>query len=362
MRSRIRTLDVPTPPTYVAVERAAEQGQPKQILTFDLRALPFARPAADGTLARVRASSVRATIVTEEPSTETASPRESRLSPTQHATEAAPNALRAEGKSRPSVAQSSLLGDLREIVGDFGRYHELLAELTTRDLRIRYKQAVMGVAWAVLTPLVVVLAGWMVRVAFSYLSGAPVARAELGGIAIKSVAWSFFVGALGFSTASIPANIALVTKVYFPRELLPVSAVLTQMVDTAVGAAALLVLATLAISLIASCANVFFRDAPHVVQLVISFGIFFTPVFFDAAAVGPRLARVLMLNPLAPILEGLRFAVVDGHDLSAPLINAAGVTLWHPWTLVYAAVWAIVGAAASAIIFHRAEFKFAEYV
>jgi lipopolysaccharide transport system permease protein len=244
----------------------------------------------------------------------------------------------------------------------------------------------MGVAWAVLTPLVVVLAGWMVRVAFSYLSGAPVARAELGGIAIKSVAWSFFVGALGFSTASIPANIALVTKVYFPRELLPVSAVLTQMVDTAVGAAALLVLlplfgarltpallwvfplvlllvlATLAISLIASCANVFFRDARHIVQLVISFGIFFTPVFFDAASVGALGARVLMLNPLAPILEGLRFAVVQGHDLSVPLINAAGVTVWHPWTLAYAAVWAIVGSAASAIIFHRAEFKFAEYV
>jgi ABC-type polysaccharide/polyol phosphate export permease len=294
--------------------------------------------------------------------------------------------LPASAKSRPSPPKNSILADLREIVGDFARYHELLAELTTRDLRIRYKQAVMGVAWAILTPLVVVLAGWVVRVAFSYLSGAPVARAELGGIAIKSVAWSFFVGALGFSTASIPANIALVTKVYFPRELLPVSAVLTQMVDTAVGAGALLVLlplfgarltpallwvfplvlllvlATLAISLIASCANVFFRDARHIVQLVISFGIFFTPVFFDAASVGARGARVLMLNPLAPILEGLRFAVVDGHDLSQPLINAAGVTLWHPWTLTYAALWAIVGSAASAIIFHRAEFKFAEYV
>jgi lipopolysaccharide transport system permease protein len=282
--------------------------------------------------------------------------------------------------------QNTILRDLLEILGDFARYHELLTELTTRDLRIRYKQAVMGVAWAVLTPLVVVLAGWVVRVAFSYLAGAPVARAELAGVALKSVGWSFFVGALGFSTASIPANIALVTKVYFPRELLPVSALLTQMVDTAVGAAALvvllpffgvrltpallwvvplvvlLVLVTLAVSLIASCANVFFRDARHLVQLVISFGIFFTPVFFDAASVGPRGARLLMLNPLAPILEGLRVAVVDGHNLAVPLVNAAGATLWSPWTLAYAAVWAIVGSAASAIVFHRAEFKFAEYV
>ena len=287
---------------------------------------------------------------------------------------------------RPSPVQVTILGDLREIFGDFVRYHELLTELTTRDLRIRYKQAVMGLAWAVLTPLVVVLAGWVIRVAFSYLYGASVAPAELAGVAVKSVGWSFFVGALAFGTASIPANIALVTKVYFPRELLPVSALLTQVVDTAIGAAALvvllplfgvratsgllwvvplvllLVLVTLGVSLLASCANVFFRDARHVVQLVISFGIFFTPVFFDASSMGPRGARLLMLNPLAPILEGLRLAIVQGHNLFVPLVGPAGATLWNPWTLAYAAAWAIFGTAASAIVFHRAEFKFAEYV
>ena len=324
--------------------------------------------------------------MTEDSSTEIASAGVSGGGASALNTDAAPHSLPSTARQRPRPVQETILRDLLEIVGDFFRYHELLTELTARDLRIRYKQAVMGVAWAVLTPLVVVLAGWVVRVSFSYLSGAPVARAELAAVAIKSVGWSFFVGALGFSTASIPANIALVTKVYFPRELLPVSALLTQVVDTAVGAAALLVilpffgvrltaallwvpplillllLITLAASLIASCANVFFRDARHVVQLVISFGIFFTPVFFDAASVGPRGARLLMLNPLAPILEGLRFAVVDGHDLSAPLVSAAGVVLWSPWTLAYAAMFAIVGTLASAIVFHRAEFKFAEYV
>jgi ABC-type polysaccharide/polyol phosphate export permease len=328
---------------------------------------------------------VRANIVTEDSPTGTAATSTGGAS---HplTTGTVPDSLASAPRPRSSPAQDTLLGDLREIIGDFVRYHELLTELTARDLRIRYKQAVMGVAWAVLTPLVVVLAGWVVRVAFSYLSGAPVARSELAGVAIKSVGWSFFVGALGFSTASIPANIALVTKVYFPRELLPVSALLTQVVDTAVGAAALLVLlplfgvpatpallwaiplvvllvlVTLGISLLFSCANVFFRDARHLVQMVISFGIFFTPVFFDAAAVGPRGARLLMLNPLAPILEGLRIAVVDGHNLLVPLVSPSGATLWNPWTLAYAAAWAILGTAASAIIFHRAEFKFAEYV
>jgi ABC-type polysaccharide/polyol phosphate export permease len=231
-----------------------------------------------------------------------------------------------------------------------------------------------------------VLAGWIIRVAFSYLYGAPIVKAELAGVALKSVGWAFFVGTLGFSTASIPANLALVTKVYFPRELLPISALLTQIVDTAVGAAALLVLLpffdvhlslqllwviplvlllvlmTAGVALLSSCANVFFRDAKHLVQLVISFGIFFTPVFFDATSMGPRGARLFMLNPLAPILEGLRIAVVERHDLLRPLVSAAGVTLWNPWSLAYSAFWAIAGSAAAAVIFHRAEFKFAEYV
>jgi lipopolysaccharide transport system permease protein len=283
-------------------------------------------------------------------------------------------------------ARSSILADLGEIVRDLWHFRELLSELTLRDLRIRYKQAAIGVAWAVLTPLVVVLAGWMLRVAFSYMSGAPVARGELAGVALKSLGWSFFVGALGFGTNSIPANLALVTKVYFPRELLPLSTILTQMVDTMVGAVALavvlpffgvtlttgllwlfplvllLLLLTTGIVLLASCANVFFRDAKHLVQLVMSFGIFFTPIFFDATSFGPRGARLLMLNPLAPILEGLRLAVVDGHNLLRPLTGPGGVPEWAPWMLLYAAAWAIGGTIVSAVIFHRAEFKFAEYV
>lgn len=302
------------------------------------------------------------------------------------ASDAAAAGVPSEPPRHAAVARSSAMADLREIVGDLWHYRELLSELTLRDLRIRYKQAAMGVAWAVLTPLVVVLAGWVLRVAFSYMSGAPVAHGELAGVALKSLGWSFFVGALGFGTSSIPSNLALVTKVYFPRELLPLSTVLTQVVDTTVGAAALaailpffgvrlttgllwllplvllLVLLTSGVVLLASCANVFFRDAKHLVQLVMSFGIFFTPIFFDASSFGPRGATLLMLNPLAPILEGLRLSVVEGHNLLLPLAGPTGVPVWSPWMLLYAAAWAIGGTIVSAIIFHRAEFKFAEYV
>lgn len=244
----------------------------------------------------------------------------------------------------------------------------------------------MGIIWAVLTPLVVALSGWIIRLGISYLSGTPIVPQELAGIAVKAVGWSFFVGALGFGTASVTANYPLVTKVYFPRQVLPLSAVVTQVVDSSIGAAALvlllplfgvklsaallwlpllivlLILFTTALTLLASCANVFFRDAKHVVQLVINFGIFFTPVIFNADAFGPDGVKPLMLNPLGPLLEGLRLTVVHGHDLASPFLGASGAVVWTPWYLAWSAGWALLGCAVAAVVFHRAEGSFAEYV
>jgi ABC-type polysaccharide/polyol phosphate export permease len=72
--------------------------------------------------------------------------------------------------------------------------------------------------------------------------------------------------------------------------------------------------------------------------------------------------RVLMANPLTPLLEGARLAVVYGHDLRVPLLGASGAIVWTPWYLVYAAGWALLSLAASALIFRRAEAVFAEFV
>jgi ABC-type polysaccharide/polyol phosphate export permease len=280
-----------------------------------------------------------------------------------------------------------VLSDLRAVAADLVRFRELLVELTLRDIRIRYKQAAMGVFWAILTPLVLLLSGWILRLAFGRLSGEAPNDVVMAGIAVKSLGWAFFVGALGFGTGSITANLPLVTKTYFPREILPLASVLTQLVDAAIGTAALalvlpffgvhlspgflwalplilaLVMITTGAALLGSCANVFFRDAKHLVQLVLSFGIFFTPVFFNAADFGPVGARLAMLNPLAPVLEGLRLSIVQGHDLLTPLASTKGdVLIWAPWYLAYAGGWAVALLGASVVIFHRAEEVFAEYV
>jgi ABC-type polysaccharide/polyol phosphate export permease len=164
------------------------------------------------------------------------------------------------------------------------------------------------------------------------------------------------------------------------------SAVVTQIVDTSVGAVIVglllplfgvwptaawvwipvlvlaLVLLTTGVTLLASCLNVFFRDAKHLVQIVVSFGIFFTPVFFKADTFGLRGLRYMMGNPLGPVLEGFRLSIVEGHSLLVPIVNAAGLVTWSPWYLVWSLAWGLFGTAAAAVVFHRAEFAFAEYV
>jgi ABC-type polysaccharide/polyol phosphate export permease len=283
------------------------------------------------------------------------------------------------------TGERSVLNDLRVIVRDMWHYRDLLYQLTRRDIRIRYKQAIMGFGWAVMMPVLIVLAGLVVRLAMASFSHQPIAMSDLAGIALKAIPWAFFVGAIGFATPSLTANTTLVTKVYFAREVLPLSATLAQVFDSAIGGIALalvlpfmgakltlalawvpvllvlLIGITAAAALVLSCANLFFRDVKYIVQVLLTFGIFATPVFFEPAMFGPRGARLLMLNPLSPIMEGLRLAVIDGHNLATPLVVGA-ITAWSPAYLVYAAAWAIVGLFASSILFHRLEFVFAEYV
>jgi len=286
--------------------------------------------------------------------------------------------------------RASRLAVLREVWSDVSAHRELLVQLARRDVAIRYKQAAMGFGWALLMPIFVVLSGLVVRVAMAHYAGGAVESGEVSGMVVKAVAWAFFAGAIGSATASLISNMVLVTKVYFAREVLPLSSTLAQAFDSLVGAAAvaamLLVLGvrptlallwvpvlavllfcfTAAMALFLSCANLFYRDVKYIVQIVLTFGIFFTPVLFEPVMFGARGARILMLNPLSPFLEGLRLSVVKGHNLLLPLVELSkkgeAVLVWSPWYLVYAAVCALGGLAVAALVFHRLEFVFAEHI
>lgn len=301
----------------------------------------------------------------------------------------APNKAEADVPELPPERKPSVLDTYREVGKEFWSYQDLLYQLVRRDIRIRYKQAAMGFAWALLMPLVIVLAGIVVRYAMARLSGTSLEVDHISGMAVKALGWAFFVGGITFSANSLVGNMVLVGKVYFPRELLPISAILAQTFDSTIGALALFValpllgvsyswsvlwvlplgamlfLFTAALALILSCGNLFFRDVKYLVQVGVTFGIFFTPVFFEPVMFGATGGEVMMLNPLSPVLEGLRLAVVEGHNLLVPFtesLESGGTWTWTPWYLVYGLAVSLVTLLGGTLLFHRLEFVFAEYV
>lgn len=305
-----------------------------------------------------------------------------------------------------------------EMVAETFRYRELLLQMVLRDIRLRYKQAIMGFAWALCMPLLIVASGFLVKFAMAHISGTQVDMSSIAGMAVKAMVWSFFAGCVSFSSGALTGNMNLVTKIYFPREILPLSAICTQFFDTCIGSAALAVLIffalgvapswamlwllplvlmvfclTLAIALFVSCANVFYRDVKYIVQVVIMFGIFFTPVFYEPVMFGPTGSKAMMLNPLTPIMEGMRLSTVgvlkSEHDQLHPATDADGVAvaeteippfrsggvnllqtletadgtvIWNPLYLLYSALWAFPGLFFAWWYFHRMEFVMPEYI
>lgn len=282
-----------------------------------------------------------------------------------------------------------MIADIKSATIEVWEHRELLEQLARRDIKLRYKQAAMGFAWAIFMPCLIVLSGLIIRFAMAQISGQTLAKVDIANIAVKGVGWAFFVGALGFATSSLVGNSALVTKIYFPREVLPLSSVGAQSFDTSIGLLTLLVilpflgvrlhaslvwvplllllllLFTTGVSLFLSCANLFFRDVKYIVQIVLMFGIFFTPIFYEPSMLGARGSQLAVLNPLTGILEGLRLSVVEGRDLLQPIsivIKGVERQVWNPWELAYSATVAIAGMLGSTIMFRRLQHLFAEYV
>jgi len=213
--------------------------------------------------------------------------------------------------------------------------------LTYRDIKVRYKQTVMGFLWAILMPVLIVAAGVVVRYAFVMVSGRPLDKADIVSVAVKSLPWAFLVSSTRFGCNSLSWNYNLVTKIYFPKEIFPIAAVLASLFDFFVASGALLifllvvrirwttqllwtpvlllmlVILSLGINMFISAASLFFRDVRYIVELMLTFGIFFTPVFFDARMFGPK-GKWLSLNPVAPILDGLSACIARHQSPELP--------------------------------------------
>lgn len=261
---------------------------------------------------------------------------------------------------------------MREILKEFIEYRELFWAFTMRSIKIRYKQTVMGFMWALFMPILIVLSGVLVKQAMAILSKTPLEFSQIASLSVKALPWAFFVGALKVATTSLTGNTNLVTKIYFPREVFPVSSVLSQLFDFAIASCVLFlvliflrigpsisliwlpllillfVMLTAAFSLIVSCGTLFFRDVKYIVDVLLTFGIFFTPVFYEASMFG-KWKGLLLLNPVGALLEAINSVVV---------LHRAPDLIW----LIYATMWSIGGFFAALSIFHKAEFAFAENI
>lgn len=257
---------------------------------------------------------------------------------------------------------------LRELLN----YKELLYIITWRDISVKYKQSIMGFMWAILMPSLIIVTGVLVRYGISRFSGHPLEIKEITTVSVKAIPWSFFISSITFSTNSLVGNGNLVTKIYFPKEIFPLSSVLSQLFDLMIASGALiiflavaraglsfqlvwvipllmiLIIFAMALGIFLSAANLFFRDVKYIVNVITSFAIFFTPVFYDAKIAG-KWEPILLLNPVAPILEGLNSCIVF-HQ--APRLD---------WIL-YSMVVSLIAFKLSLTFFKNLEDKFAENI
>lgn len=264
----------------------------------------------------------------------------------------------------------SVATDMREMVREQIEYRELLVQITKRDLLLRYKQTIMGFGWAVFMPLLntAIFSVIFTRVA-PLDTGVPYPVYAYCGL----WAWNFFASSVKFAVSSLTGNIPLVTKVYFPREVLPVSAMAVSFVDFLVASAVLMALMawyaivpgpallflpvvflvqaifTTAIGLLLSMANLFYRDVKYLLEVVLQIWMFATSVVYPVSLIGGRVGKVLQLNPLTPIIEAYRSVIL--RDQLPPLV---------PFGL--AALTSVVLLLLAWHLFHRSEYAFAETV
>ena len=218
-------------------------------------------------------------------------------------------------------------------LAELWRYRELFGFLAWRDVLVRYKQTYLGIAWAVLQPVLTVLVFTLIFGRFAKFPsyGAPYDVLILAAL----LPWQFFANALTESSNSLVASARIVTKVYFPRLIIPFSAVLSGLVDAAIGFvilgllmawrgvalrpellllpvfAALAFLAAFAVGLWMSALNVKYRDVRYVVPFIVRLGTYITPVGFVWQGVVPEKWRLLFcLNPLVGICDGFRWCVL----------------------------------------------------
>ena len=228
-------------------------------------------------------------------------------------------------------------------------YWELLANLTRREVMGRYTQSLFGVGWAIAQPLATMAVFTFV---FSRLANIPSGGAPYPVFAYAAlVPWFFFSNSVNSGTLSLITYRNIVTKTYFPREIVPLAQVCSRLVDFAAAAGlyallmayygiglspwilfaplffVLLLLFTTGVTMATSAVNVFYRDVNPVVQIGLQLWLYLTPVAYSLSAVPQKYRVLFLLNPLSAIVEGFRSVVVFGQSPDWRLVGISSVMI-----------------------------------
>jgi len=223
-----------------------------------------------------------------------------------------------------------VLNHVRELT----RYRELLYRLTLREIKVRYKQSLIGIAWAVLQPLLMMLIFTLV---FSVLMTMPTDDIPYPIFSYCALLpWTFFATSLNSASQSVVSNAPLIKKIYFPRELFPISSILSAFVDFAIAGMIFLgmmffykiplttslsffpvifviqIVFTLGVSFFLSAINVYYRDIRYAVPLGIHIWMYASPIIYPVSLVPERFRTAYMLNPMAGIIDSYRDVFIKG--------------------------------------------------
>jgi lipopolysaccharide transport system permease protein len=224
---------------------------------------------------------------------------------------------------------------------DLWAFRELFYILSWRDIKVRYKQTVLGAAWSILRPLLTTL---ILTVVFN-----KVAKLQAPGIVPYAILvltgalpWQFFSGALSESSNSLIGNTNLISKVYFPRLIIPVSSIMTSLVDFAITFIILLLMfgyyqfvpdikifllpvfilmsffASLGVGLYITALNVKYRDFRYIIPFVVQIGTYVTPVGFSSSLVPAEWRLLYSLNPMVGVIDGFRWCIISEEQLYLP--------------------------------------------
>lgn len=221
---------------------------------------------------------------------------------------------------------------------DIWRYRELFYVLSWRDITVKYKQTVIGIAWAVIRPILTMV---VFTVIFGKVAKLPTEGSAPYAIMVYAamLPWQFFASSLSECSNSLVDNTNLITKVYFPRLIIPASTVVTNLVDFFISFTILIILmayyqylptprilllpvflliaffTSFGVGLFLTSLNVKFRDFRYIIPFIVQFGLYISPVGFSSSVIPEKYRLLYSLNPMVGVIDGFRWAILGGDSM-----------------------------------------------